>query len=113
MQSSENENSNNEFTNSAFRGEEQEDADLTELTETSEPEAGSSQGKSIGTCTLLILSNENLDAIDDLLLSSFFFEKLSEETTEQEKDSASAPKEEEASTSQDKTENTGIVYKPD
>lgn len=43
----------------------------------------------------------------------FFFEKLSEETTEQEKDSASAPKEEEASTSQDKTENTGIVYKPD
>lgn len=113
MQSSENENSNNEYTNSAFRGEEQEDADLTELTETSEPEAGSSQGKSIGTCTLLILSNENLDAIDDLLLSSFFFEKLSEETTEQEKDSASAPKEEEASTSQDKTENTGIVYKPD
>lgn len=113
MQSSENENSNNEFTNSAFRGEEQEDADLTELTETSEPEAGSSQGKSIGTCTLLILSNENLDAIDDLLLSSSFFEKLSEETTEQEKDSASAPKEEEASTSQDKTENTGIVYKPD
>lgn len=113
MQSSENENSNNEFTNSAFRGEEQEDADLTELTETSEPEAGSSQGKSIGTCTLLILSNENLDAIDDLLLSSFFFEKLSEETTEQEKDSASARKEEEASTSQDKTENTGIVYKPD
>lgn len=98
--------------NSAFRGEEQEDADLTELTEASEPEAGSSQGKSIGTCTLLILSNENLDAIDDLLLSSFF-EKLSEETTEQEKDSASAPKEEEASTSQDKTENTGIVYKPD
>lgn len=73
MQSSENENSNNELTNSAFRGEEQEDADLTELTETSEPEAGSSQGKSIGTCTLLILSNENLDAIDDLLLSSFFF----------------------------------------
>lgn len=57
--------------NSAFRGEEQEDADLTELTEASEPEAGSSQGKSIGTCTLLILSN--LDAIDDLLLSSFFF----------------------------------------
>lgn len=113
MQSSENENSNNEFTNSAFRGEEQEDADLTELTETSEPEAGSSQGKSIGTFTLLILSNENLDAIDDLLLSSFFFENLSEETTEQEKDSASAPKEEEASTSQDKTENTGIVYKPD
>lgn len=99
--------------NSAFRGEEQEDADLTELTEASEPEAGSSQGKSIGTCTLLILSNENLDAIDDLLLSSFFFEKLSEETTEQEKDSASAPKEEEASTSQDKTENTGIVYKSD
>lgn len=43
----------------------------------------------------------------------FFLEKLSEETTEQEKDSASAPKEEEASTSQDKTENTGIVYKPD
>lgn len=76
MQSSENENSNNEFTNSAFRGEEQEDADLTELTETSEPEAGSSQGKSIGTCTLLILSNENLDAIDDLLLSSFFFLKI-------------------------------------
>lgn len=75
MQSSENENSNNEFTNSAFRGEEQEDADLTELTEISEPEAGSSQGKSIGTCTLLILSNENLDAIDDLLLSSFFFLK--------------------------------------
>lgn len=62
--------------NSAFRGEEQEDADLTELTETSEPEAGSSQGKSIGTCTLLILSNENLDAIDDLLLSSFFFGKI-------------------------------------
>lgn len=74
MQSSENENSNNEFTNSAFRGEEQEDADLTELTETSEPEAGSSQGKSTGTCTLLILSN--LDAIDDLLLSSFFFGKI-------------------------------------
>lgn len=62
--------------NSAFRGEEQEDADLTELTEASEPEAGSSQGKSIGTCTLLILSNENLDAIDDLLLSSFFFGKI-------------------------------------
>lgn len=39
----------------------------------------------------------------------FFFEKLSEETIEQEKDSASAPKEEDASTSQDKTENTGIV----
>lgn len=38
--------------------------------------------------------------------------KLSEETTEQEKDSASGSKEEEASTSQEKTENTGTVYKP-
>lgn len=41
-----------------------------------------------------------------------FLGKLSEETTEQEKNNASASKEEEASTSQEKTENTGTVLKP-
>lgn len=38
-----------------FRGEEQADADLTELTEASEPEAGSSQGKSV--CMSIVTGN--------------------------------------------------------